>query len=151
MTKRTSLAYRKKCIILDARCHLKLYLIYLLSRHVAAVWSGSCFRQAKPVGESPFSLLQQVSAALAQSCQPFMAWRLECVSGELDRLWPDGVPQIRNEPGSAYVTGYAHDEAGNLVYLGMVWHKSELESTGLQSRPGKQNDWITSPCTLRPR
>jgi hypothetical protein len=30
-----------------------------------------------PVGESPFSLLQQVNAALAQSCQPFVAWRLE--------------------------------------------------------------------------
>ena len=28
-----------------------------------------------PVGESPYSLLQQVNAALAQSYQPFMAWR----------------------------------------------------------------------------
>ncbi|HWQ83521.1 MAG TPA: hypothetical protein VN363_03080 [Anaerolineales bacterium] len=57
-----------------------------------------------------------------------MAWRLEWVSGEVDRLWPEGVPQIRNEHGSAYVTGYAHDEAGNLVYLGMVGHKTVLES-----------------------
>lgn len=57
-----------------------------------------------------------------------MAWRLEWVSGEIDRLWPDGVPQIRNEHGSAYVTGYAHDETGNLVYLGMVGHKTVLES-----------------------
>jgi hypothetical protein len=81
-----------------------------------------------PVGESPYNLLQQVNAALAQSCQPFVAWRLEWVSGELDRLWPDGVPQIRNEHGSAYVTGYAHDEAGNLIYLGMVGHKTVLES-----------------------
>jgi hypothetical protein len=76
-----------------------------------------------PAGESPYNLLQQINAALAQSCQPFMAWRLEWVSGEIDRLWPEGVPQIRNEHGSAYVTGYAHDEAGNLVYLGMVGHK----------------------------
>jgi len=80
------------------------------------------------VGESPYNLLQQVNAALAQSCQPFVAWRLEWVSGEIDRLWPDGVPQIRNEHGSAYVTGYAHDEAGNLIYLGMVGHKTVLES-----------------------
>jgi len=43
-------------------------------------------------------------------------------------LRPDGVPQMRNEHGSAYVTGYAHDEAGNLVYLGMVGHKTVLES-----------------------
>ncbi|MDI6696231.1 MAG: hypothetical protein QME21_14390 [Anaerolineales bacterium] len=81
-----------------------------------------------PVGESPYNLLQQINAALAQSCQPFVAWRLEWVSGEVDRLWPDGVPQIRNEHGSAYVTGYAHDEAGNLIYLGMVGHKTVLES-----------------------
>ena len=80
------------------------------------------------VGESPYNLLQQINAALAQSCQPFVAWRLEWVSGEVDRLWPEGVPQIRNEHGSAYVTGYAHDEAGNLVYLGMVGHKTVLES-----------------------
>ena len=33
-----------------------------------------------PVDESPYSLLQQVNAALAQSCQPFVAWRLEWVS-----------------------------------------------------------------------
>ena len=59
---------------------------------------------------------------------PFAAWRVEWVSGEIDRLWPDGVPQIRNEHGSAYVTGYAHDEAGNLIYLGMVGHKTVLES-----------------------
>jgi hypothetical protein len=80
------------------------------------------------VGENPYNLLQQVNAALAQSCQPFVAWRLEWVSGEVDRLWPDGVPQIRNEHGSAYVTGYAHDDAGNLIYLGMVGHKTVLES-----------------------
>lgn len=54
----------------------------------------------------------------------------------MGRLWPEGVPQIRNEHGSACetdfvspVTGYAHDEAGNRpkrslgVYLGMVGHK----------------------------
>jgi hypothetical protein len=81
-----------------------------------------------PVSENPYSLLQQVNAALAQACQPFVAWRLEWVSAELDRLWPEGVPQIRNEHGSAYVTGYAHDEAGNLIYLGMVGHKTVLES-----------------------
>jgi hypothetical protein len=81
-----------------------------------------------PVGESPYNLLQQVNATLAQSCQPFVAWRLEWISGEFDRLWPEGVPQIRNEHGSAYVTGYAHDEAGNLIYLGMVGHKTVLES-----------------------
>jgi hypothetical protein len=81
-----------------------------------------------PVSENPYSLLQQVNAALAQSCQPFVAWRLEWVSGEVDRLWPEGVPQIRNEHGSAYVTGYAHDDAGNLIYLGMVGHKTVLES-----------------------
>jgi hypothetical protein len=81
-----------------------------------------------PVGESPYNLLQQVNTALAQSYQAFVAWRLEWVSGEVDRLWPEGVPQIRNEHGSAYVTGYSHDEAGNLVYLGMVGHKTVLES-----------------------
>ena len=81
-----------------------------------------------PVAESPYNLLQQVNAALAQSCQPFVAWRLEWVSGEVDWLWPDGVPQIRNEYGSAYVTGYAHDDAGNLIYLGIVGHKTVLES-----------------------
>ena len=43
-------------------------------------------------------------------------------------MWPIGVPQIRNEHGSACITGYAHDEAGNLVYLGMVGHKTVLES-----------------------
>jgi hypothetical protein len=84
--------------------------------------------QHTAVGESPYSLLQQVNAASAQSYQPFVAWRLEWVSGEVDRLWADGVPQIRTEHGSAYVTGYAHDEAGNLVYLGMVGHKTVLES-----------------------
>jgi hypothetical protein len=43
-------------------------------------------------------------------------------------LRPDGVPQIRNEHGSAYVTGYAHDDAGNLIYLGVVGHKTVLKS-----------------------
>jgi hypothetical protein len=93
-----------------------------------------------PVGESPYNLLQQINAALAQSCQPFVAWRLEWVSGEVDRLWLEGVPQIRNEHGSAYVTGYAHDEAGNLVYLGMVGHKTVLESirATIQARQRKK-------------
>jgi len=93
-----------------------------------------------PVGDSPYNLLQQVNAALAQSCQPFVAWRLEWVSGEVERLWPDGVPQIRNEHGSAYVTGYAHDEAGNLIYLGMVGHKTVLESirATIQARQRKK-------------
>ncbi len=93
-----------------------------------------------PVGESHYNLLQQVNAALAQSCQPFVAWRLEWVSGEVDRLWPEGVPQIRNEHGSAYVTGYAHDEAGNLIYLGMVGHKTVLESirATIQARQRKK-------------
>jgi hypothetical protein len=81
-----------------------------------------------PVSESPYNLLQQVNVALAQNCQPFLVWRLEWITGEIDRLWPDGVPQIRNEHGSAYVTGYALDEAGNLIYLGMVGHKTVLES-----------------------
>lgn len=80
------------------------------------------------MGESPYNLLQQVNAVLAQSCQPFVAWRLEWVSGEVDRLWPEGVPQICNEHGSAYVTGYSLDDAGNLIYLGMVGHKTVLES-----------------------
>jgi hypothetical protein len=81
-----------------------------------------------PVDESPYSLLQQVNAALAQSYQPFVAWRLEWVSGELDRLWPEGVPQVHNEHGSVYITGYAHDEASNLVYLGIVGNKTVLDS-----------------------
>ncbi len=81
-----------------------------------------------PVGESPYSLLQQVNAALSQSCQPFVVWLLEWIRGEVDRLWPDGVPQIRNEHASAYVTSYAYDDAGNPVYLGMVRHKTVLES-----------------------
>jgi hypothetical protein len=67
-------------------------------------------------------------ATLAQSCLPLVAWRLEWISGEVDRLWPEGVPQIRNEYGSAYVTGYVPDEAGNLVYLGIVGHKTVLDS-----------------------
>lgn len=93
-----------------------------------------------PVGESPYNLLQQVNASLAQSCQPLVAWRLEWVSSEVDRLWPEGVPQVRNEHGSAYVTGYAHDEAGNLVYLGMVGHKTVLESirATIQARQRKK-------------
>lgn len=60
-----------------------------------------------PVGKSPYNLLQQVNAALAQSCQPFVAWRLEWVSSEVDQLWPEGVPQIRNEYGSATGIGTA--------------------------------------------
>jgi hypothetical protein len=92
------------------------------------------------MGETPYNLLQQVNVALAQSCQPFVAWRLEWISSELDRLWPEGVPQIRNEHGSAYVTGYAHDEAGNLVYLGMVGHKTVLDSirATIQARQRKK-------------
>ena len=93
-----------------------------------------------PVAESPYNLLQQINAALTQSCQPFVAWRLEWVSGEVDRLWPEGGPQIRNEHGSAYVTGYAHDDAGNLIYLGMVGHKTVLESirATIQARQRKK-------------
>lgn len=57
-----------------------------------------------------------------------MAWRSEWVSDEVDRLWPEGVPQIRNEHGSANVTGYAQDEADNLIYLGMDGRKRLLDS-----------------------
>lgn len=93
-----------------------------------------------PVSESPYNLIHQINAALAQSCQPFVAWRLEWVSNDVDRLWPDGVPQIRNEHGSAYVTGYAHDDAGNLIYLGIVGHKTVLESirATIQARQRKK-------------
>jgi hypothetical protein len=54
-------------------------------------------------------------------------------------LWSDGVPQIRNEHGSAYVTGYFHDNAGNLIYLVMGGHKTVLESIRgtVQSRQRK--------------
>ncbi len=100
------------------------------ARRLATIKTPDCeiVLRDVPMGESPYNLLQQVNAALAQSCQPFVVWRLEWVSGEVDWLWLEGVPQIRNEHGSAYVTGYAHDEAGNLVYLGMVGHKTVLES-----------------------
>jgi hypothetical protein len=106
-----------------------------------------------PVGKSPYSLLQQVNTALAQSCQPYVAWRLEWISGEVDRLWPEGVPQIRNEHGSASethfvspVTGYAHDEAGKRpklclgIYLGIFGHNTVLESirATIQARQRKK-------------
>jgi hypothetical protein len=39
-----------------------------------------------PVGERPYSLLQQANTALTQSCPPFVAWRLEWINGEVDRL-----------------------------------------------------------------
>jgi hypothetical protein len=89
-----------------------------------------------PVGENLYSLLYKINATLAVSHQPFVVWRLEWVAREADRLWPSQIPQIKNEHGSAYVTGYAHDEAGNLIYLGMVGHKTVLESirATLQSR-----------------
>jgi len=51
--------------------------------------------------ESLYNLLYQINAALAQSHQPFVVWRLEWVAGEADRLWPDHVPQIKNEHGAA--------------------------------------------------
>jgi hypothetical protein len=93
-----------------------------------------------PVGENLYSLLYQINATLAKSHQPFVVWRLEWVAGEADRLWPDQVPQIKNEHGSAYVTGYAYDEGGNLIYLGMVGHKTVLESirATVQSRQPKR-------------
>jgi hypothetical protein len=100
------------------------------SRRLATVKAGDqemVFTDV-PVGESFYNLLYQVNAAIAKSHQPFVVWRLEWVAGEAGRLWPDRVPQIKNENGSAYVTGYAHDEAGNLVYLGMVGHKTVLDS-----------------------
>jgi hypothetical protein len=92
-----------------------------------------------PVGENLYSLLYQVNAILAKSHQPFVVWRLEWVAGEADRLWPSQIPQIKNEHGSAYVTGYAHDEAGNLIYLGMVGHKTVLDSirATVQARKSK--------------
>lgn len=100
------------------------------SRRLATVKAGDreIVLTDVPVGENFYNLLYQINATLAQSHQPFVVWRLEWVAGEADRLWPDRVPQIKNEHGAAYVTGYAHDEAGNLVYLGMVGHKTVLES-----------------------
>lgn len=82
---------------------------------------------------------QQVNAALTQSYQPLVAWRLEWVSGELDQLWPDSVSQISNEHHLAYVTGYAHDDSDILVYLVLTgkrrcWSRSgppaRLDSAG---------------------
>jgi hypothetical protein len=92
-----------------------------------------------PVGENLYSLLYEINATLAKSHQPFVVWRLEWVAGEADRLWHDQVPQIKNEHGAAYVTGYAHDEAGNLIYLGMVGHKTVLDSirATVQTRQSK--------------
>ena len=93
-----------------------------------------------PVGENLYSLLYQINATLAKSYQPFVVWRLEWVAGEADRLWLDQVPQIKNEHGAAYVTGYALDEAGNLIYLGMVGHKTVLDSirATVQTRQSKR-------------
>jgi hypothetical protein len=93
-----------------------------------------------PVEENLYSLLYQVNAILAKSHQPFVVWRLEWVAGETECLWPDQIPQIKNEHGAAYVTGYAHDEAGNLIYLGMVGHKTVLDSirATVQTRQSKR-------------
>jgi hypothetical protein len=96
-----------------------------------------------PVGDNLYSLLYQINATLAKSHQPFVVWRLEWVAGEADRLWLSQIPQIKNEHGSAYVTGYAHDDAGNLIYLGMVGHKTVLESiraTLLSRQPKRQRN-----------
>jgi hypothetical protein len=38
----------------------------------------------------------QVNAVLAQSCQPFVAWRLEWVSGEVDLFWTNGMNLFGN-------------------------------------------------------
>jgi hypothetical protein len=57
-----------------------------------------------PVGESPYNLLQQVNAALAQSCQPFVAWRLEWLnernlSGRLPHARRSGKQVSADVPG----------------------------------------------------
>ena len=85
------------------------------SRRLATVKAGDreIVLADVPVGENFYTLLYQINATLAQSHQPFVVWRLEWVADEADRLWPDSVPKIKNEHGAAYVTGYAHDEAGN--------------------------------------
>lgn len=105
-----------------------------------------------PIAESPDGILQQVNAVFALNCQPYVAWRLEWIDSEVNQLWPDGVQQIRNEHGLAHVTGFAHDEAGNLIYLGMVGHKTVLDSmrATVQSRQRKKLFLQNRPVALLP-
>jgi hypothetical protein len=50
------------------------------------------------------------------------------------------------------VTGYAHDDAGNLVYLGMVGHKTVLESirATIQARQRKKLWRLLATGNARP-
>ena len=88
------------------------------------------------VNLKPHELLREINNGLVRARAGVYVWRIEPVESETDtvqHLYPDGqVPVLSNAHTRADVTGYALLEETpyqhTLVYVGLVAHKTSLES-----------------------
>ena len=86
-------------------------------------------------------VLRELNEELARVNAGIVVWKITLEEHEKakpdDRLYPEGVPRLRNGQALAHVTGYAYDGDRNLVYVGQVGYKTSLESLKVTLMAGK--------------
>ncbi len=86
-------------------------------------------------------VLRELNEELARVNAGIVVWKIRLEEHEKakpdDRLYPEGVPRLRNGQALAHVTGYAYDNDRNLVYVGLVGYKTSLESLKVTMMAGK--------------
>ena len=86
------------------------------------------------------SLLSEINLALSKANENIMVWKLKRVpdnSGK-PKLYAGRTPTVSNNQVSLAVSGFAVNDRGSLAYMGVIGHKTAVNSvwaTLLQSKP----------------
>jgi hypothetical protein len=78
-----------------------------------------------------YEILREVNEELVRTEAGVVVWKItphEDLTKQVNRLYPEGYPTLRNGQAMAHVSGYAYDEDHTLAYTGLVGYKTSLES-----------------------
>ena len=88
-----------------------------------------------------YEVLREVNEELSRVNAGLVVWKITPKEGksreQAGRLYPEGVPRLRNGQAMGHVSGYAYDQDHNLAYVGLVGYKTSLESLRVTLMAGK--------------
>ncbi|MEI7847135.1 MAG: hypothetical protein WCK35_15150 [Chloroflexota bacterium] len=88
-----------------------------------------------------YEVITEINTELARQNTGVVVWKITPKGNEKpdlsERLFSEGVPQLRNGQAMAHVTGYAYDSDHALAYIGLVSYKTSLESLRVTLMCGK--------------
>ena len=98
------------------------------------------FTNAQP-WKGLYEVLREVNEELSRLNTGIVVWKITPRNSpkekQVQRLYSEAVPKLRNGQAMAYVSGYAYDNDHVLVYAGLVGYKTSLESLRISLIMGK--------------